>query len=150
MLKQTGVVLGGLAAGALLMYILDPTSGSNRRLAVRKGVVGAARKSARGVAGAARTSARGVGKLDGNWHPAVRALVGAGATYLAVRSLRRGGPLGLGLGTLGLGAATRAAVNRPLRQWNGARDGRPVAAARVTHAKPLQQSSVGVPAAARV
>jgi hypothetical protein len=134
MFQNKGAILGGLAAGALLMYILDPASGSSRRSGVKNKVTGAARKSAYGL-----------GKIDSRWHPAVRALVGAGAGYLAMRSFRRGGPVGIGLGTLGLGAATRAAINKPVRQWPVASDGR---GARVGSPKPISVTTN--PSAARV
>jgi len=113
-MRNTKSLVGGLAAGALLMYIFDPQHGRDRRSNV-----------GRKVKGAARRATGGFGRLDGEWHPAMRALAGAGAGYLAMRSLRRGGRLGVPLGTLGLGILTRAVTNRPVRQLVGTGDARP-------------------------
>jgi len=108
-MRNTKALVGGLAAGALLMYVLDPKHGRERRSLVGRKVNGAARKAASGI-----------GRLDGNWHPAVRTLAGAGAGYLAMRGLKRGGKVGIPLGSLALGIVTRAIVNKPVRRLVGA------------------------------
>jgi uncharacterized membrane protein len=112
-MRNTKALVGGLAAGALLMYVLDPKHGRDRRATVGRKVNGAARKAASGV-----------GRLDGNWHPVVRSLAGAGASYLALRGFKRGGRVGIPLGALGAGILTRAIVNRPVRRLVGAGDAR--------------------------
>jgi len=131
---EIGKWLGGAAAGALLMYMLDPDrSGARRAQSGERlrdmgrqtgnalgnvwhdvsGRLGAGTPEERPDSGAAGHMMDAM-ERGGDWAPALRSSAVLGGGILGLYGLLRRSPLGLALGLTGVALLTRGASNQPL------------------------------------
>jgi len=121
-------VLGGIAAGAGLMYMLDPEGGRRRLGLAREQLARAQNKAGDALdevksqlsaseptdemvaSGEPRTT--GFGQTS--WGPTARVLASIGGALLGARGARRGGLRGTVTSLLGVGMLARAATNQGL------------------------------------
>lgn len=140
-------LIAGMVVGAGAMYLLDPDRGARRRSLLwdqsaharhklSDGLAATAREARSRTAGAAKElrsrfrtdvgdeSDQRAERLQDNWPPATRLLVGTVGGILAFRGARAKGPGARALSLMGLGLLARAATNLPPRQLVGLGTGR--------------------------
>jgi uncharacterized membrane protein len=139
-------MLGGGAAGAGLMYLLDPGRGNRRRARLRDQAIHAAHLTGDAVDATARDAmnrSRGLlaalrprfrddprspesqlELLQTHWTPTARLLTAAGGGALAIYGVARRDAPGAFMGAAGLGLLARGLTNLPLKRLPGVGAGR--------------------------